>query len=272
MTEALMRYRSAVEEGVLKIMSKMGISTTDSYRGAQIFDAIGIGQELIDLAFTGTPSPLGGIGMTEIAEDTLRRHAEGYKPKRPRWPTPATTSTTPTASSTPPTRTLSTRSRRPIKTEDWAPYGRFAEMVASRRQTEPRDLLEFMRRRRADPGRGGRAGRGDHPPFLQRGDQPRRDRGRGPRGDSHRLEHGRRLGQQRRGRRVPQPLPHREAVQDQADRFGTFRRDPRVRIVCRGAADQGGPGLQAGRGRPDPRPQGERGDRQAAAHPARALR
>ena len=77
--EALMRYRLAVEEGVLKIMSKMGISTTDSYRGAQIFDAIGIGSEVIDLAFTGTPSPMGGIGMAEIAADVLKRHDKGFR-------------------------------------------------------------------------------------------------------------------------------------------------------------------------------------------------
>src|SRR6266851_236909 len=67
--EALMRFRNAVEEGVLKILSKMGISTTDSYRGAQIFDAVGLGPEVIDVCFTGCASPLGGIGFEVIAED-----------------------------------------------------------------------------------------------------------------------------------------------------------------------------------------------------------
>src|SRR5437763_745826 len=65
-----------MEDGVLKVMSKMGISTVDSYRGAQIFEAIGLGPEVVDICFTGTPSVVGGIGWTELGEDALRRHAE----------------------------------------------------------------------------------------------------------------------------------------------------------------------------------------------------
>ncbi|MGH2683627.1 MAG: glutamate synthase-related protein [Actinomycetota bacterium] len=77
-TEALLQYRAAIEEGVLKVLSKMGISCLDSYRGAQIFDAIGIAQEVIDLCFEGTPSPLGGLGFDEIAADVLARHDDAY--------------------------------------------------------------------------------------------------------------------------------------------------------------------------------------------------
>jgi glutamate synthase (ferredoxin) len=78
MEEALLRYRAAVEEGVLKILSKMGISTVDSYRGAQIFDALGIGSDVVELCFAGTPSPLGGLGFEDIAADVLARHAGAY--------------------------------------------------------------------------------------------------------------------------------------------------------------------------------------------------
>ncbi|MCU1462089.1 MAG: glutamate synthase [nadph] large chain precursor [Acidimicrobiales bacterium] len=74
--EAQNRLQSAIEDGVLKIMSKMGISTVDSYRGAQIFEAIGLGDEVVDLALTGTPSTVGGIGWDELGEDALARHAE----------------------------------------------------------------------------------------------------------------------------------------------------------------------------------------------------
>ena len=71
------RYRSALEEGVFKIMSKMGISVLDAYRGAQIFEAVGLGEEVVDLCFAGTPSPLGGIGFDELACDALDRHRAG---------------------------------------------------------------------------------------------------------------------------------------------------------------------------------------------------
>src|SRR5438477_3659236 len=75
--EAQARLQAAMEDGVLKVMSKMGISTVDSYRGAQIFEAIGLGLEVVDVSFTGTPSVMGGIGWTELGEDALARHAEG---------------------------------------------------------------------------------------------------------------------------------------------------------------------------------------------------
>jgi len=54
--EAQSRFQSAIEEGVLKILSKMGIATVDSYRGAQIFEVIGLGTEVVDLCFAGTPT------------------------------------------------------------------------------------------------------------------------------------------------------------------------------------------------------------------------
>src|SRR2546430_14285355 len=57
------KYRSAAEKGLLKILSKMGISTLQSYAGAQIFEAIGLGPEVIDRCFTGTASVIGGIGF-----------------------------------------------------------------------------------------------------------------------------------------------------------------------------------------------------------------
>jgi glutamate synthase (NADPH/NADH) large chain len=67
---------------VLKVMSKMGVSTVASYTGAQIFEAIGLGQELVDEYFTGTVSRLGGIGLDEIAAEVAARHAVAF-PDRP---------------------------------------------------------------------------------------------------------------------------------------------------------------------------------------------
>ena len=71
----------ALGKGVLKVMSKMGISTVASYRGAQVFEALGLGQELVDRYFTGTTSQLGGIGLDVVAEEVARRHAVAYPPE-----------------------------------------------------------------------------------------------------------------------------------------------------------------------------------------------
>jgi glutamate synthase (NADPH) large chain len=65
-------------KGVLKVMSKMGVSTVASYTGAQIFEATGLSQELVDRYFTGTSSRLGGIGLDVIAEEVRRRHLKAY--------------------------------------------------------------------------------------------------------------------------------------------------------------------------------------------------
>ncbi len=65
-------------KGVLKVMSKMGISTVASYTGAQVFEAIGLSHELVDQYFTGTTSKLGGVGIDTIAEEVARRHATAY--------------------------------------------------------------------------------------------------------------------------------------------------------------------------------------------------
>ena len=72
------KFRAAAEKGLLKILSKMGISTLSSYCGAQIFEALGLGAEVIDRCFTGTVSTIGGIGFAEIAEDVLARQRAAY--------------------------------------------------------------------------------------------------------------------------------------------------------------------------------------------------
>ncbi|MGC1479432.1 MAG: glutamate synthase large subunit [Chthoniobacterales bacterium] len=76
--EAVTNYRKALENGLLKIMSKMGISIVSSYRGAQVFEAIGISTELIGECFVGTPSQVEGVGFKEIAMESLVRHEMAY--------------------------------------------------------------------------------------------------------------------------------------------------------------------------------------------------
>ncbi|HZE65252.1 MAG TPA: glutamate synthase large subunit [Sporichthyaceae bacterium] len=76
--KAVRNLVKALGKGVLKVMSKMGVSTVGSYHGAQIFEAIGLSQELVDKYFTGTTSQLGGIGIDVLAEEVFRRHRIAY--------------------------------------------------------------------------------------------------------------------------------------------------------------------------------------------------
>lgn len=71
-------YIKSIDKGLLKVMSKMGISTLRSYHGAQIFEAIGLSREVADRYFTGTDSRIGGIGLAEIAREALIPHGEAY--------------------------------------------------------------------------------------------------------------------------------------------------------------------------------------------------
>ena len=75
-------YRKGVAKGMLKVMAKMGISTLQSYKGAQIFEALGLKDEVINKCFVGTASRIQGVSFDIIAEETLRRHELGY-PERP---------------------------------------------------------------------------------------------------------------------------------------------------------------------------------------------
>ncbi|PPJ45613.1 glutamate synthase large subunit [Rhizobium sp. KAs_5_22] len=76
--EVVYRYIKAVGKGILKVMSKMGISTYQSYCGAQIFDAIGLSSELVEKYFFGTATIIEGIGLAEIAEETVARHKAAF--------------------------------------------------------------------------------------------------------------------------------------------------------------------------------------------------
>ncbi|MGV3534016.1 MAG: glutamate synthase large subunit, partial [Chthoniobacteraceae bacterium] len=76
--KAVQNVRKALEDGLLKIMSKMGISVLASYQGAQIFEVIGIGEKVVEQCFSGTPSQVSGIGFEEIARESLQRHEKAF--------------------------------------------------------------------------------------------------------------------------------------------------------------------------------------------------
>jgi glutamate synthase (ferredoxin) len=75
---AVKNYIKALNKGILKVMSKMGISTIQSYCGAQIFEAVGLNREFVDRYFTWTPSRIEGVGLGVIAEETIRRHRRAF--------------------------------------------------------------------------------------------------------------------------------------------------------------------------------------------------
>jgi glutamate synthase (NADPH/NADH) large chain len=76
--DARKNYIKAVGKGVMKVMSKMGISTYQSYCGAQIFDAVGLASPFVEKFFTGTATTIEGVGLAEIADETVRRHRDAY--------------------------------------------------------------------------------------------------------------------------------------------------------------------------------------------------
>jgi glutamate synthase (ferredoxin) len=81
--DAEKRYRKAVVKGVIKAISRMGISTVHSYHGAQVFEAIGLGRDFVDEYFTWTPSRIGGIGIEIVAKEVALRQDRAYPPARP---------------------------------------------------------------------------------------------------------------------------------------------------------------------------------------------
>src|SRR5262245_33458615 len=80
--KAIKNYVKAIDKGVLKVMSKMGISTAQSYCGAQIFEAVGLGKAVVDQYFTWTPSRVSGVGLDAIAREVQQRHQKAF-PERP---------------------------------------------------------------------------------------------------------------------------------------------------------------------------------------------
>mgnify|MGYP000104588484 CR=1 FL=1 len=152
----------ALEKGLLKVMSKMGISSLDSYCGAQIFEALGLDQALVEACFTGTPSRIGGVGFTKLEADVRARHERAYSALSTQHSalphpgfykfkkdgeyhsfSPAVVHALHKAVQGP--HALNGDSHGPgVSAEGYAAYSTYAELVQSRPATEPRDLLELM--------------------------------------------------------------------------------------------------------------------------------
>jgi glutamate synthase (NADPH/NADH) large chain/glutamate synthase (ferredoxin) len=137
------RYRKTLLKGLLKILAKMGVSTLRSYHGAQLFEAVGIGEALIERHFTGTPSPIGGVGLEEIAADVLERHRAAFATPGPELEEGGLhryrKSGEAHAFEPPVVKALHTA----IRTGERLDYRRYADLVHGRPPLALRDLIEF---------------------------------------------------------------------------------------------------------------------------------
>jgi glutamate synthase domain-containing protein 2/glutamate synthase domain-containing protein 3/glutamate synthase domain-containing protein 1 len=149
--EAQLRLRDALEGGVLKIMSKMGIAELASYRGAQIFEAVGLGGDVVEACLTGTPSAIGGVGFAELEQEALARWADARSAK-PQLENPGYVKYRkggePHATNPPVVESLQEAAaahalRRAVNGGGWKVYERFAGLVNEREPLELRDLLEL---------------------------------------------------------------------------------------------------------------------------------
>ena len=208
--EAVYRYRKAIKKGVVKVMSKMGISTIQSYRGAQIFEAIGLNEEFVRQYFDKTASRVGGIGLErDRRRDALPPPPRLRQPRRPAGPAPRgrpvpvaprrrVPPVQPRDRLPPPAR----HPGRPLRhLQEVHPAGRRAERAALH---APRPVRVPVRPVPAGPDRGGRAGRVDRQAVRHRRHELRLDLGRGPRDPGHRHEPAGRPGRTpARGARTP---------------------------------------------------------------------
>ncbi len=155
------QFLDAVEAGVLKILSKMGISTVDSYRGAQVFEVIGLADEVVDLCLRETPSVVGGVGWAHLGQDALDLHAAadlaspGYYRVRTRGEYHAHSKDVVQAlndltlvkeTEDPALADMTTAHvlQRAINGESWELYEKFKALVDERPPTELHDLLALV--------------------------------------------------------------------------------------------------------------------------------
>ena len=283
--EVVSRYIKSIGKGILKVMSKMGISTYQSYCGAQIFDAVGLSSAFVDKYFTGTATMIEGVGLEEIAEETVRRHTSafgndpvlrsalefgGEYALRLRGESHVWSS-----------ETVSTLQHavRKGSFETFGEYSRLVNREVARAQTI-RGLFKI--RMAADTGRTPVALDDVEPAkeIVKRFSTGAMSFGSISReahttlaramnaigGKSNTGEGGEEAGPLHAARRR---VAQSGALGDQAGRLGAVRRHRRISRQLRHDADQDGAGRQARRGRPAARPQGRRDHRQGAPLDAR---
>ena len=287
-TDAIERLVGAFEAGLRKTLARMGISAVASYIGGALVDVIDLDAAVVERCFPTAAAWPGRTTFADLAERQLRRAGgrRGHRADRrrvasrgsriPGWARFRADGEAHLFAPKIATEIQDARDhRRPARAS--MPRSRGTAGLAGPRRADravPRDELRVRAGRRADGARRGR-GRAEHRPALRRlRDERRGAVARGPPGADDRHPARRRRREHRRGRRGPRLVrarPRRPAPRrpDQAGRLGPVRRDRHVPRPRRPARDQDRPGLQARRGRPAPRAQGDRLHRRAPPRPAR---
>ncbi len=140
---AVANYKTALEYGLRKVISKMGISTIASYHGAQVFEAVGLASAVVDRCFTGTPSRIGGIGYAEIAAEVLARHAEAFAGRRSRLPDAGFYRFRKEGEAHAFNPNVVKALHAAVRSGRYEDYRRYAELVNGREPLALRDLLAF---------------------------------------------------------------------------------------------------------------------------------
>jgi len=145
-------FRKAVEAGLLKILSKMGISLLTSYQGAQIFEAIGIGYDLLDLAFRGTTSRLGGLTLNDLAQETVSIHQRAFPNlTAKRLQHMGFVQSRPSGEYHSNNPAMTKLLHKAVKTKQYDHYELYKAQLQNRTPTALRDLLEFVSDRQPIP-------------------------------------------------------------------------------------------------------------------------
>lgn len=145
-------YRKAVEAGLLKILSKMGISLLSSYQAAQIFEAIGIGADLLDLAFRGTTSRLGGLTLVDLAQETMNFHQKAFPElTAKRLENVGFVQARPSGEYHMNNPAMTKLLHKAVESQQYDHYELYQAQLANRPPTALRDLLDFVSDRPALP-------------------------------------------------------------------------------------------------------------------------
>ena len=136
-------FVATAEAGIRKVMSKMGISTLSSYRGAQIFEAVGLAPDLVERCLPGTPSTIGGVGAVQLAADVLARHAAAFSQPDQRLPDTGWVRFRRNGEFHAANPTLVKALQRAVQTDDPADFEAFERAVDDREPYAIRDLLRF---------------------------------------------------------------------------------------------------------------------------------
>nr|YP_009510390.1 glutamate synthase [Gracilaria caudata]AXI96063.1 glutamate synthase [Gracilaria caudata] len=144
LTKAQHNYRSAIETGLLKILSKMGISLLSSYHGAQIFEILGLGKDIVNLAFKGTTSSLDGINLKELAASTINfyKNIKNLQTAK-KLPNLGYVQYRPSAEYHVNNPEMSKTLHKAVRNQDFHLYNKYKNLLQDRPPTNLRDLLEF---------------------------------------------------------------------------------------------------------------------------------